>query len=103
MEGTRRNPGPVEVANNPSEGRFEVREEGQLAVVDYRRSGDLIAFTHTGVPEPLRGRGIADAMAHAALEYAREHRLGVVPLCPFVAGYINRHPEYRSLVLADRG
>lgn len=100
MEGTERNPDAVEVTNNPSEGRFEAREEGRLAVVEYERLEDSIVFTHTLVPKALRGRGIAEEMARAALEYAREHRLGVVALCPFVAGYIGRHPEYRPLVVA---
>ena len=46
--------------------------------------------------------GVAGKLARAALEYAREHNLSVIPRCPFVAAYIRKHPEYQSLVQADR-
>ena len=88
-----------EVVNNPEEQRFEARVDGQLALIQYQRAEGVIAYVHTEVPEDLRGRGIADAMAQAALEYAREQELGVVPLCPFVAAYIRRHGEYQPLVV----
>ena len=54
--------------------------------------------SHTGVPFALEGRGIASRLARAALEYARAHELKVVPLCSFVAGYIQKHPEYKDLL-----
>ena len=44
-----------------------------------------------------RGGGIASQLTHRALEYAREHGYRVMPSCPFVAAYIERHPEYREL------
>lgn len=100
MAETERDLDSLEVTNNPGEQRFEARVDGQVAVVEYQRMGDTIAYVHTGVPEALRGRGIADGLARAALEYARDERLEVLPLCPFVAGYIERHPEFRSLVVA---
>jgi predicted GNAT family acetyltransferase len=46
----------------------------------------------------LRGRGIAQLLAHAGLEYAKTHRLEVVPVCPFVKSYLEKHPEYQELV-----
>jgi len=53
------------------------------------------------VPPALEGRGIAGKLARAALDYARERKLSVIPRCPFVAAYIRKHPEYQSLVRAD--
>ena len=50
------------------------------------------------MPEEISGHGIAGKMAQTALEYARAERLEVVPLCPYVAAYIKRHPEYKDLV-----
>lgn len=88
----------VVVNNNPVEQRFEVEADGQLAMIAYTQRGNTIVFTHTEVPEALRGQGIAEKMAHAALEHARTHQLHVMPICSFVAGYIQRHPEYQSLV-----
>ena len=67
-------------------------------MLDYRRDGEAMLFTHTGVPPALRGRGIAGKLTAAALDYARDHDLKIVPLCSYVAAYVERHPEYQSLV-----
>ena len=88
----------VSVRDNEAAGRYEARVDGQLAVITYRRSGERIAFNHTGVPAALEGRGIASKMARVALEDARAAGLAVIPRCPFIAGYIRRHPEYADLV-----
>jgi predicted GNAT family acetyltransferase len=89
---------PVEVVHNEALSRFEVNQDGHLAELDYRRVGDQIIFTHTGVPAALEGRGIGSALAKTGLKYAQDNQLEVVPLCPFVKGYIERKPEYQSLV-----
>ena len=89
---------PVEVVHNENAQRFEVQQDGALAELDYRRAGNQIIFTHTGVPGALEGRGIGSALAKAGLAYARENGLEVVPLCPFVRSYIERKPEYQDLV-----
>ncbi len=89
---------PVEVVHNEAQSRFEVNQDGHLAELDYRRVGDQLIFTHTGVPAALEGRGIASALAKAGLNYARDNGLAVVPICPFVKGYIERKPEYQALV-----
>ena len=78
--------------------RFEATVDGQRAFVAYRSHGETIVFTHTEVPPALEGRGIGSALAKAALEYARGAGLAVVPLCPFVASYIRRHPQYEPLI-----
>lgn len=87
-----------EIRNNQAERRFELVIENQLAMIEYVPGEGSIAFTHTEVPSALEGRGIASRMAKAVLDYARDQKLKVLPLCPFVAGYIQRHPEYQSLV-----
>jgi uncharacterized protein len=81
-----------------SNSRFETMVDGHRAVLDYRRQGDSVHMTHVGVPAPIEGRGIAAALTRAALDWARAERLPVVPRCPYVAGWIDRHPEYRALV-----
>lgn len=88
----------VEVVHNAAQHRFEVSQEGHLAELDYQRVGNEIIFTHTGVPAALEGRGIGGALAKAGLTYARDNSLEVVPLCPFIKGYIERKPEYQPLV-----
>lgn len=87
-----------QVENNPAAGRFEAVVDGQLAQAQYRRVGERILFTHTEVPEQLEGRGIAGQLARAGLDFARAEGLTVVPLCPFIASYIERHPEYQDLL-----
>jgi predicted GNAT family acetyltransferase len=53
---------------------------------------------HTEVPESMEGRGVASALAKFAFEYAKEHGNAVKIYCPFVGTYLERHPEFRSLV-----
>ncbi|HEX5689943.1 MAG TPA: GNAT family N-acetyltransferase [Roseiflexaceae bacterium] len=50
------------------------------------------------MPAALEGHGIASKMAKFALDEAQAEGLTIVPQCPFVRGYIERHPEYQSLV-----
>ena len=50
------------------------------------------------VPRALEGRGIASKMAKFVLDEAQAQQLSIVPLCPFVRGYIEKHPEYQPLV-----
>lgn len=88
----------VAVNNNRQAQRYEIVVEGALAMIEYGLVDQSIVFTHTEVPRALEGRGIAQKMAQTALEDARAHQLLVVPLCPFVAKYIRRHPEYLDLV-----
>lgn len=89
------------VTNNESASRFELTEDGETAVLSYRLTPGSITFVHTGVPAKLEGRGLAGKLAVAGLAYARERGLTVVPLCPFVASYIRKHPEYLDLVRED--
>ncbi len=86
------------VVHNMGEDRFEMRVGGELAVVEYLLAPGRIIFTHTGVPRAVRGQGIASRLAHAALEHARAADLRVVPYCSFFRTYIQRHPEYQTLV-----
>jgi uncharacterized protein len=96
-------PESLTVQHNEAAHRFEVQQDGHLAELTYRRSGNQIIFTHTGVPSELEGRGIGSALARAGLDYAKAESLTVVPLCPFVRSYIERKPEYQPLVQQSSG
>lgn len=78
--------------------QFEVTVDDRLAVVTFTRGDGSISYDHTLVPPELEGRGIAGRLAKHALDYARESGLAVVPRCPYVRAYIERHPEYADLV-----
>lgn len=89
------------VEHLPAENRFVIRLEGHEAELTWRRSATALDFLHTGVPDALGGRGIGSALARAGLDFARAEGLTVRPWCPFIAGWIARHPEYADLVAAD--
>lgn len=86
------------VANNPDRSRFEADVDGGTAVLHYRLDGDVIAFTHTEVPESAQDQGVGSALVRTALDYAEAHGLRVRPQCPFVAAFIREHGEYQHLV-----
>ena len=86
------------VHHNSGQSRFELEQEGHLAVLEYQLGEGKIVFTHTGVPQELGGRGLGSLLARAGLDHARANGLKVVPLCSFIAGYIQKHPEYQDLV-----
>jgi uncharacterized protein len=88
------------VTDNEQEQRYEVSLGGELAISQYRRSGDEITFLHTEVPKALGGRGVGTALVRAELDDARVKGLTVVPVCPFVRAFIVRHPEYLDIVEA---
>lgn len=94
-------PTQIEIVHNRLAKRFEVELDPYVAILTYRIAdeGKKMIITHTGVPPALSGQGIAGKLAVKALTYARDEQLGVIPVCPFVSGYIERHPEYQDLVV----
>jgi predicted GNAT family acetyltransferase len=95
-------PAGAEVVHVPEASRFELRLGGRLiGQADYHRRNNRIAFTHTEVDEPYEGRGLGSLLAEAALRMADQEGLEVVPLCPFIAHYIDENPDYARLVAAD--
>lgn len=81
--------------------RFEYQENGDTAYLSYHSlSGSLKTFEHTIVPPSLGGRGIGSLLVEFALNHAREQNWRVKATCPFVAKFIEKHPQYRD-VLAD--
>ena len=87
------------IIDNPDQHRYEIRVDGELAgFVQYRRRPELIAFIHTEIDQRFEGQGLGSKLIAAALDEAREAGIAVLPFCPFVNGYIERHPEYAALV-----
>jgi uncharacterized protein len=90
-----------DVVNNEAAHQFEITIDGHTGFIRYAKTADRINFLHTEVPSELGGRGLAGILAKAALDYARDAHLHVIPSCPFVKSYIGKHPEYASLVAAS--
>jgi predicted GNAT family acetyltransferase len=93
--------GNLKIVNNESDQRWEAHVDQLLAVAEYRRRENAIFFIHTEVPHALKGQGIASRLIQVALEDARTRHLAVIPFCPFVAGYIRRHPDDKAIVHPD--
>ncbi|HZH44317.1 MAG TPA: GNAT family N-acetyltransferase [Lysobacter sp.] len=86
------------ISHDPAHPRFVTEVDGQQAVLEYRMRGDTMELTHTGVPAPIGGRGIAGALVRAAFEHARAHGLRVRPLCSYAAAWAERHDDVRDLL-----
>lgn len=89
----------IQVEDNQREERFEIRVDGEQAgYAAYRREPGVTTFTHTEVDDSFEGQGLGSTLARAALDATRERGDRVVPVCPFIKGYIRKHPEYRDLL-----
>lgn len=89
----------VEVEDNRDRSRYEAFADGRRAgYSNYRRRPDLIALDHTQVDERFEGLGVGSALAVTILDEARAAGLAVLPYCPFMNEYIQRHPQYADLV-----
>lgn len=86
------------VRDNRAMNRFEADVQGQIAITAYRHNKGIVTFTHTEVPESLRGHGVAGKLVRGALDQVRARGEHVVPECPYVASFIQKHPEYQDLV-----
>jgi predicted GNAT family acetyltransferase len=88
-----------ELKNNRINKQFEFQIDGLVAKLEYIRANDRIFLTHTEVPDQLGGRGIGSKLVKAVLQEIERQDLTLIPLCPFVAGYIKEHPKWRKLVM----
>jgi predicted GNAT family acetyltransferase len=86
------------ITDNAEKKRFETQVEGHTALIEYIRAKDAIYLTHTEVPKALGGKGVGSALVKGVLENLEEEALLVAPLCPFVAAYMKRHPEWKRLL-----
>lgn len=86
------------VRDNPELNRFELDVEGDVAVAYYRIDNGVMVFTSTQTPPRLRGQGVASELIRNALEFARARGLKVRGDCSFVADYVQKHPEFQSLL-----
>jgi predicted GNAT family acetyltransferase len=105
---------PLSIQHDPERSRFHVPPEalddeagpgdpGHMAnlgmVVSYKeiRPG-VIELKSTLVPPHLRGHGLGTEMVRQVLDWARREGYQIVPLCPFVADFLEKNPEYQDLL-----
>lgn len=91
-----------DVSDNVQRRRFELElGTGEVAFIDYRRGGEgghVLTLLHTEVPVARRGAGIGARLATATLELVRARGDRVLPRCPFLVSFIERHPQYADLI-----
>ncbi len=81
------------------EGRYTILVDGQPAgELDYRTIDGRLALVHTGIRDRYEGRGLAAQLARKALDDARADQVRILPLCPYVAGYLEKHPDDQDLI-----
>ena len=88
-----------EVVDNADKNRFEIHVDGTTAgFAQYKLSPEKISFIHTEIDEAFSGQGLAGKLVRAALDDVAGRGLAVLPFCPFVRGWIAKHPDYLELV-----
>lgn len=99
---TRHNGVMPEVKDVPAESRFEIYVDGdRVGLLDYYVTGGTITLPHTEIDPAYGGQGLGGELVKGALDNIRPRGLTVRPACSFVRDYIDRHPEYRSLLEAQ--
>jgi predicted GNAT family acetyltransferase len=91
----------LHVLDVPDLGRYEARlgPERELAgLLDYRLASDFIVLTHTEVLEGFEGQGLGSRLVRAVLEDLRERQVAVIPRCPFVVAWLQKHPEQHDIL-----
>jgi len=92
----------VTLTDNTARQRYELLAAGAVvAYTQYELPEGAVKFVHTEVPPAYEGRGFGSELARLALDDVRSRGLRVIPVCPFIAGYIRRHPPCQSLVGED--
>ena len=88
----------ISISHQAGRQRYELALDGKLAAfADYRPRGDSVDFVHTEVLPQHQGRGLAQQLARFALDDVRQQGRQAVATCSFIAGYVERHPQYRDL------
>jgi predicted GNAT family acetyltransferase len=91
-----------EVTDNVQRRRFELElGAGEVAFIDYRRGGEgghVLTLLHTEVPVARRGAGVGARLATATLELVRSRGERILPRCPYLVSFIERHPGYADLI-----
>lgn len=82
------------LVKNAVDKRFELKVGDYTAFIDYKEHGQKIWLIHTEAPEELQGKGAATAVIEKTLSYIEDNGYKLIPLCPLVAAYLKRHPEW---------
>jgi predicted GNAT family acetyltransferase len=83
------------VVHDHEKHRYEIWSGDELAgFSEYREHGDRTVFTHTEIKDAFGGRGLGKLLVGEALDDAVKRGRMIVPLCPFIAGYLRKNTQY---------
>jgi uncharacterized protein len=81
----------LQINHNSRTRRLSVQLEGQTALLEYELDGKIMRITHTFVPAPIGGRGIAAELMRTALDLAAANQRTVKPVCSYAVAYMKNH------------
>ena len=88
------------VVHNPEESRYEIHVDGERAgFTHYRTRSAALEFDHTEIDDAYEGQGLGGQLARGALDDVRANGGKVIATCPFIKGWIEKHEDYRDLLL----
>jgi predicted GNAT family acetyltransferase len=89
----------AELIMNQERHRFEMNVESDVAIIEFMLNNENILFlTHTEVPKALEGKGVGFAIVDKVFHYIKDHNYTLAPICPFVAKYLLRHQDWKSIL-----
>lgn len=89
----------ITLLDQPQLRRYELLVNGNLAaLINYRKTAGALDLAHTETLPGFQGRGLGRQIAQYALDDARRQQLKVAPSCSFIAGFIEKNPQYRDLL-----
>jgi hypothetical protein len=93
----------IAITDDADSHRYVIHVDGRRAgLLQYRLHPKSIELVHTEIYEEFEGRGLGSQLISFALQDARDRGLAVLPFCPFVNDYIQRHRQYVELVPEGR-
>lgn len=88
----------MEITDNKIKHQFETVIDGYTARAEYILSSSKIIITHTEIPKQLEGKGIGSELMEEVFKKIETMNVKLIPLCPFAAQYIKRHPKWEKLL-----
>lgn len=92
----------ADITHDPAGSQWLAHEAGeQVGHLEYTTEGDVYSLIHTIVDPAHGGKGIASQLVRTALDELRAEGRGVRPVCPYVVSWIEKHPDYASIVVSE--
>ena len=88
------------IVNNADRSRYEILVDGIVAgFTEYEPAGDgVLDFVHTEIDDAYEGQGLGGRLARGAMDDVRAGGSKVIATCPFIKGWIEKHPDYQDLL-----